>query len=145
MNQLVGDYSLDEVLTEKRSVIRVEARKATQTLLDELDRGGELKGCGIMITDLQMQRVTPPNTVKPAYDAVLAAIQKSSQLQNEANKERNMLLPAAEAMAEEVLARSTVPAPRGCTGHIGLALDHCVCPTHTCKDFRSNSRAFAQA
>lgn len=101
MNQLVGDYSLDEVLTEKRSVIRVEAREATQTLLNELNRGGKLKGCGIMITDLQMQRVTPPNTVKPAYDAVLAAIQKSKQLQNEANKERNRLLPAAEAMADK--------------------------------------------
>ena len=101
MNQLVGDYSLDEVLTEKRSAIAVAARQATQAMLNEMERGEKTKGCGIMITDLQMQRVTPPTTVKPAYDAVLAAIQKSSQLQNEANKERNQLRPAAEAMADK--------------------------------------------
>mgnify|MGYP001246342846 FL=1 len=101
MNQLVGDYSLDEVLTEKRGAIAIEAREATQQLLDELKRGEDLQGCGIMITDLQMQRVTPPITVKPAYDAVLSAIQKSSQLQNEANRERNQLRPAAEAAADK--------------------------------------------
>ncbi|MEO1999887.1 MAG: FtsH protease activity modulator HflK, partial [Planctomycetaceae bacterium] len=101
MNQLVGDYSLDEVLTAKKEAIAVKAREATQNLLNALNRGDNLKGCGIMITDLQMQRVTPPNTVKPAYDAVLAAIQKSEQLKNEANKERNMLRPAAEAMADK--------------------------------------------
>lgn len=101
MNQQVGDYSLDEVLTEKRSAIAVEARALTQAALDNFKRGEDLQGCGIMITDLQMQRVTPPITVKPAYDAVLAAVQKSSQLQNEANKERNQLLPAARAEADK--------------------------------------------
>ena len=55
-------------------------------------------------------------------------------------------LEAAEAMADEVLARSTVPAPRGCVGHVGLALDHCVCPARPCGlTVGSNSRAFAQA
>jgi membrane protease subunit HflK len=101
MNQQVGDFSLDEVLTEKRSVIAVEARALTQSTLDNFKRGDNAQGCGIMITDLQMQRVTPPITVKPAYDAVLAAIQKSSQLENEANKERNQLLPAARAEADK--------------------------------------------
>ena len=55
-------------------------------------------------------------------------------------------LEAAEAMAEEVLARSTVPAPRGCAGHVGLALDHCVCPARAGGlTVGSNSRGFAQA
>lgn len=102
MNRLVGDYSLDEVLTEKRSTIAVEARRQTQIILDEFKRGKELQGCGVVITGLQMQRVTPPSTVKPAYDAVLAAIQKSRQLENEANKERNQLLPAANAASDKI-------------------------------------------
>ncbi len=126
MNRLVGDYSLDEVLTDKRSVIAAEARQATQQILDELKRGDGLKGCGIMITDLQMQRVTPPVSVKPAYDAVLAAIQRSSQLQNEANKERNQLIPQAEAEADKKIQEAEGYASRRraeVTGEIKALLD----------------------
>ena len=35
MNSLVGDYSIDEVLTSKRSEIREQAREMTQAKLDE--------------------------------------------------------------------------------------------------------------
>ncbi len=90
MNRLVGDYSIDEVLTEKRGEIGVEARLATQKILDEYS-------CGIGITELQMQRTRPPDQVRPAFDQVVAARQLRDQLVNEANKERNKLKPLAEA------------------------------------------------
>lgn len=90
MNRLVGDYSIDEVLTEKRSEISAAAREATQQILNHY-------ACGVAITDLQMQRVTPPSQVKPAFANVNAAVQLRDQLENEANKERNKLIPAARA------------------------------------------------
>lgn len=90
MNRLVGDYSIDEVLTEKRSEIRVAAREATQKVLDRYE-------CGVAITDLQMQRVRPPAKVRPAFDAVNSAIQEQDKLEKEANQERNKLIPAAQA------------------------------------------------
>ncbi|SFI65756.1 FtsH protease activity modulator HflK [Planctomicrobium piriforme] len=90
MNRLIGDYSIDEVLTEKREEISSKAREATQEILDHFH-------CGVSITDLQLQRVTPPEKVKPAFAAVNSAVQQRDKLENEANKERNTLLPAARA------------------------------------------------
>ena len=96
MNRLVGDYSIDEVLTEKRGEIGVEARQATQKILDEYS-------CGVEITELQMQRVTPPSQVRPAFDQVNSARQLRDQLVNEANKERNKLKPQAEAEKDKLI------------------------------------------
>lgn len=90
MNRLVGDYSIDEVLTTKRTDIAADARESSQGILDQYN-------CGVIITDLQMQRVTPPAKVKPAFDAVNSAIQERDRLENEAQKERNQLIPAAKA------------------------------------------------
>ena len=90
MNRLIGDYSIDEVLTGKRTEIREEAREATQAMLDKYE-------CGIRITDLQLQRVTPPEQVKPSFAAVNEAVQTRDKLENEANKTRNTMLPKANA------------------------------------------------
>jgi len=94
MNRLVGDYSIDEVLTEKRPEIRLAARNATQEMLDRY-------ACGVTITDLQMQRVRPPTKVRPSFDAVNSAIQHKDQLENEANKEKNQLIPTARAESDK--------------------------------------------
>ncbi len=96
MNRLVGDYSIDEVLTEKRGEIGQKAREATQAILDSF-------ACGVGIQDLQMQRVSPPAKVRPAFDQVNASIQNRDKLENEANKERNKLLPQAEAEKDKMI------------------------------------------
>jgi len=90
MNRLVGDYSIDEVLTQKRAEIGQEAHEATQALLDKYESG-------ISITALQMQRVTPPDQVKASFAAVNEAVQTKDKYVNEANKERNTRLPKARA------------------------------------------------
>jgi membrane protease subunit HflK len=96
MNRLVGDYSIDEVLTESRGEIGEEARQATQQILDGY-------ACGIGIQDLQMQRTTPPRKVQPAYEQVNASEQERAKLKNEADKERNKLLPEAEAEKDKLI------------------------------------------
>ena len=96
MNRLVGDYSIDEVLTEKRGQIAEEARQATQEILDGYS-------CGISIRDLQMQRVTPPDKVRPAFDQVNASIQMRDKLENEANKMRNEIIPRAYAEKDKLI------------------------------------------
>ncbi len=90
MHRVVGDYSADEILTGKREEIGHEAHKETQQVLDQYQ-------CGVTIIAIQMQRVTPPDRVKPAFDEVNASIQQKDQLKNEAHQERNRLLPQAEA------------------------------------------------
>jgi len=96
MNRLVGDYSIGEVLTEKRQELAEEARRATQQMLDQYD-------CGVLIRDLQMQRVSPPEKVRPAFDQVNASIQKREQLQYEGEKERNRLVPQAKAEQDKLI------------------------------------------
>lgn len=96
MNRLVGDYSIDEVLTGKRMEIREKARDATQEMLDKYN-------CGIRITDLQLQRVTPPEQVKDSFAAVNEAVQTRDKLENEANKTRNTLLPQAKADRDKAI------------------------------------------
>jgi membrane protease subunit HflK len=96
MNRLVGDYSFDEVIGPKRSDIANEARTDTQRILDAY-------ACGITITALQMQRVIPPDRVKPAFDKVNASIQQKQKLENEAEAERNKLLPEARASRDRLI------------------------------------------
>lgn len=96
MNQLVGDYSIGEVLTEKRAEIANRALADTQAVLDKYK-------CGITIPALQMQRVRPPDKVRPAYEKVNASIQQRDRLENEAHKERNEKIPGALARKDQLV------------------------------------------
>ena len=97
MNRLVGDYSIDEVLSVKRGEIAEQARVATQKVLtDTYD-------CGVTITALQLQRVTAPAEVKRAFDDVVAADQDQERLESEANKERARLLNESEAERDKLV------------------------------------------
>lgn len=96
MNRLVGDYSIDEVLTEKRGEIGHAAKDATQRLLDEYE-------CGVTITALQMQRITPPSQVRASFAAVQEAVQTQKKLVNEANKLRNERIPKANADRDKAI------------------------------------------
>jgi membrane protease subunit HflK len=96
MNQLIGDYSIDEILTQERGAIADKAREQTQQQLDVF-------GCGIAVTDLQMQGVRPPEKVRASFDLVNASIQERDKLENEANKERNQLLPASYAEKDKTI------------------------------------------
>lgn len=96
MNRLVGDYSIDEILTGKRAELADRAREATQKILNDYQ-------CGVEIRDLQMQRVVPPAQVRAAFDDVNASIQRRDKLENEAIAERNRLKPKALAEKDKMI------------------------------------------
>ena len=96
MNRLIGDYSIDEVLTVGREEIKQKALEQTQAALTAYD-------CGVEIVDLQMQQVNPPLSVQPAFDGVVTAIQRRDQLVNEANQEAFKLLPQARAEKDKLI------------------------------------------
>lgn len=96
MHRIVGDYSADEILTGKREEIALAALK-------EMKKAIEPFHAGIDITDLQLQRVTPPDVVKPSFDLVNASIQQRDQLVNEARRERNQLIPMARAQSDKLI------------------------------------------
>ncbi len=96
MNRAVGDYAADELLTTKRVEVGLAAVDAMREQLKRYE-------CGIDIFELQMQKVTPPNSVKPAFDDVIASIQQRDQLVNEARREQNQILPLAEAKRDQLV------------------------------------------
>ncbi|MDX1929780.1 MAG: FtsH protease activity modulator HflK [Pirellulaceae bacterium] len=96
MHRIVGDYSADEILTGKREEIALAALKEMKKAIEPFD-------AGIDITDLQLQRVTPPEVVKPSFDLVNASIQQRDQLVNEARRERNQLIPMARAQSDKLI------------------------------------------
>jgi membrane protease subunit HflK len=96
MRQVVGDHSVDEVLTTGREDIARRAR-------DELQRLCELYDLGIEVQQLVLQNVNPPDPVKPAFNEVNQAIQEKERSINEAWAEYNQAVPRAQGEAEQMI------------------------------------------
>ncbi len=96
MRRIVGNSLGSDVLTVKRVQIAAAAKEELQELLDAFDMG-------IRIGTIEMQDVTPPDSVKPAFNEVNQAEQEKERLINEAEKLQNQRIPAARGKARQVL------------------------------------------
>lgn len=96
MRTLIGDRSVDEVLTIGRIEIEQKAKDDIQKILDNYK-------CGIDIQTVLLKGVDPPEPVKDAFNAVNQAIQIRDRIINEAEGQKNKTLPAAEGKKEQVI------------------------------------------
>jgi len=96
MRRIVGNSLGSAVLTVKRVQIAATAKKELQELLDSFDMG-------INIGTIEMQDVTPPDPVKPAFNEVNQAEQQRERMINEAEKKQNQRIPAARGRAQQML------------------------------------------
>jgi modulator of FtsH protease HflK len=96
MRKVVGDHSVDEVLTIGREAIALLAREELQRLCD-------LYRNGIEVQQLVLQDVNPPDPVKPAFNEVNQAIQEKERAINEAWAEYNKAVPKAKGEAEQAV------------------------------------------
>jgi membrane protease subunit HflK len=96
MRQVVGDHSVDEVITIGRESISHDAMELLQKLCDLYDNG-------IEIQQLLLQDVNPPDPVKPAFNEVNQAIQEKERAINEAWAEYNKAVPRAKGEAEQAV------------------------------------------
>jgi modulator of FtsH protease HflK len=96
MRLVVGDHSVDEVLTIGREKIAAEALKELQQLCDAY-------GNGIEVQQLVLQDVNPPDPVKPAFNEVNQAIQEKERAINDAWAEYNQAVPKAKGEAEQAV------------------------------------------
>ena len=96
MRQVVGDHSVDEVLTIGREAIALQAKV-------ELQRLCELYGIGIEVQQLVLQDVNPPGPVKPAFNEVNQAIQEKERAINDAWADYNKAVPKAKGEAEQAV------------------------------------------
>ncbi|MHC4234767.1 MAG: FtsH protease activity modulator HflK [Planctomycetota bacterium] len=96
MRRLVGDVSVDEVLTFGRDRIAGDAKQELQQVLNSFD-------CGVTVVAVKLQSVSPPEPVKDAFDSVNRARQNKERVINEAKGERNRLLPEARGKRDRTI------------------------------------------
>ncbi|MBW6487397.1 MAG: FtsH protease activity modulator HflK [Syntrophobacterales bacterium] len=92
MREVVGDRSVNEVLTVGRVEIAATVSEKLQVLCDQYDTG-------IKVDQVVLQDVNPPDSVKPAFNEVNEAQQEREKLINQARSEYNQIIPKARGTA----------------------------------------------
>jgi modulator of FtsH protease HflK len=96
MRQVVGDRTVNEVLTVGRQEVASSVEVILQRMCDEYENG-------IRIDQVVLQDVNPPEPVKPSFNAVNEAQQEKETLINRAESEYNRVIPRARGEAQETI------------------------------------------
>jgi len=99
MRKLVGDRSVDSVLTLGREEIAAAAKRDIQKMLD----GYEI---GVAIVTVKLQTTAPPDSVKDAFQEVNRARQNKERVVNQAEGERNRQIPAARGKRDQMISEA---------------------------------------
>jgi membrane protease subunit HflK len=99
MREIVGDRTVNEVLTVGRAEIASSVQQKIQELCAEYS-------LGIRIQQVVLQDVNPPDPVKDAFNDVNQAQQERETLINQARSEYNKGVPRAKGQAEETIQRA---------------------------------------
>jgi membrane protease subunit HflK len=96
VRKVIGDSSVDEVITVGRARLALESKVELQRLCD-------LYEIGIQVDQLIFQDVNPPDPVKPSFNEVNQAVQEKETKINQAWSEYNQEIPKAEGEAKQVI------------------------------------------
>lgn len=96
MREVVGDRSVDEVITIGRQEVEVAALARMQEL-------SKLYQLGIRVDGVQLKDVNPPRQVESSFNEVNRAQQDRENAINIANGEYNKAVPRAKGQAEQTL------------------------------------------
>jgi membrane protease subunit HflK len=96
MREVIGDRTVDEVLTIGRQEIEA------QTLV-QLKALSGVYGLGVSIMQVQLKNVHPPHGVQNSFNEVNQAQQEREQMINVANGEYNKAVPKARGEADQRL------------------------------------------
>ncbi len=96
MRKIVGDRTVNEVLTVGRQEVASTVEVLLQRMCDEYENG-------IRIDQVVLQDVNPPESVKPSFNAVNQAQQERETLINQAESEYNRVIPRARGEALETI------------------------------------------
>jgi len=96
MRQIVGDRSVDEVITWGKAEINKEAREQLQQMADEYE-------IGLTVHLVLLQNVNAPKPVQPSWNEVNEAEQERDKLINQAKGEYNKRVPRAKGAADRMI------------------------------------------
>ena len=99
MRQVVGDNTVNEVLTTRRVEINREVQDKLQEILDSYNSG-------IQIVTVKLQDVNPSDEVKPSFNEVNEAKQEKEKAINQAWEKYNKIIPKARGEAEKTIKES---------------------------------------
>ena len=99
IRQVVGDNTMDHVLTTGREQVAQEVKSASQGLLNEYNTG-------LIITAVTMQDAQPPIQVKASFDDVVKAREDEQRYINEAKAYANDIVPKARGASQRLVAEA---------------------------------------
>src|SRR6201987_2789113 len=94
MREVVGDRTVDEVITIGRQEIEAEALTKMQALSTKY-------AMGISIDQVQLKNINPPEPVQASFNEVNQAQQEKEKLINEARRDYNKVIPLAQGEKDE--------------------------------------------
>ena len=94
MREVVGDRTVDEVITIGRQEIESEALTKMQALSTKY-------AMGISIDQVQLKNINPPKPVQESFNEVNQAQQEKEKLINEARRDYNKVIPLAEGEKDQ--------------------------------------------
>jgi len=99
MREIVGRTPIQRILTAERKVIEPAAQELTQKVLNDYK-------AGVLILQVQLLSVDPPEQVVAAFRDVTAAQQDQDRLRNEAEAYANRVVPEARGDAARIVQES---------------------------------------
>jgi modulator of FtsH protease HflK len=93
---VVGSMTIDDILTIGRARVQDETKVQLQRLMDDYETG-------LLITEVKLQAVEPPEPVQAAFKDVVSAKEDRERIINEARAYAEDLLPKARGEAEQML------------------------------------------
>lgn len=94
MREVVGDRTVDEVITIGRQEIESEALAKMQQLASKYSMG-------VSIDQVQLKNINPPAPVQDSFNEVNQAQQEKERLINEAHRDYNRVIPLAEGEKDQ--------------------------------------------
>lgn len=96
VREIVGKSKMDSVLYEQRDAIAIELMKSVQSQLDRLKTG-------ILVTNVNVQNVQPPEQVQAAFDDAFKAGADLERLKNEGQAYANDVIPKAQGTSARLM------------------------------------------
>jgi membrane protease subunit HflK len=94
MREVVGDRTVDEVITIGRQEIETEALAKMQALSTKY-------AMGLSIDQVQLKNINPPGPVQESFNEVNQAQQEKEKLINEARRDYNKVIPLAQGEKDQ--------------------------------------------
>ena len=95
LREVIGRTPIQAAMSDKRQQIADQTRELMQALLDK-------ENAGILVLQVQLQRVDPPAAVIDAFNDVQRARADQERARNEADSYANDMLPRARGEASKI-------------------------------------------